>query len=220
MNLPFTIEQFLHVFEAYNQAIWPAQIVAYVLGIICVIFTFKQSRYAHKIISGILAIFWLWMGGMYHIVYFSSINKPAYLFGVLFIVEGLLLFWFGVLARRLFFRFQGNASAFVGSVLVVYGMVIYPLLGYYWGHAYPKAPIFGVAPCPTTIFTFGLFLWSDRKIPFIVIVIPFIWSLIGFTAALFLGIKEDVGLLVAGILGTTLIIATNRKKSGLEEREV
>ena len=31
MNLPFTVEQFLDVFAQYNQAVWPIQIVAYVL---------------------------------------------------------------------------------------------------------------------------------------------------------------------------------------------
>lgn len=30
MNPPLTIEQYLGVFVAYNAAIWPAQIVAYV----------------------------------------------------------------------------------------------------------------------------------------------------------------------------------------------
>jgi hypothetical protein len=30
VNTPFTIEQFLFVFVAYNVAIWPAQVVGYV----------------------------------------------------------------------------------------------------------------------------------------------------------------------------------------------
>ena len=34
MSLPFTIEQFLGVFAAYNAAIWPAPIFAYVLGLV------------------------------------------------------------------------------------------------------------------------------------------------------------------------------------------
>ena len=34
--LPFTREQFLGVFADYNTAVWPAQVVAYVLGLIVV----------------------------------------------------------------------------------------------------------------------------------------------------------------------------------------
>lgn len=36
MTPPFRVEQFLGVFAAYNMAIWPAQIVAYELGLIAV----------------------------------------------------------------------------------------------------------------------------------------------------------------------------------------
>jgi hypothetical protein len=30
--LPFTVDQFFSVFGAYNTAIWPAQVVGYLLG--------------------------------------------------------------------------------------------------------------------------------------------------------------------------------------------
>ncbi len=48
------------------------------------------------------------------------------------------------------------------------------------------------------------------------IILPFIWSLIGFTAAFKLGILEDIGLLVAGVVGTGMILARNRKAIGAE----
>ena len=34
MNIPFTVEQFFDVFRTYNVAIWPAQVVAYLMGVI------------------------------------------------------------------------------------------------------------------------------------------------------------------------------------------
>ena len=37
MRLPFTVEQFFDVFEAYNRAIWPAQVLAYVLGLAAIV---------------------------------------------------------------------------------------------------------------------------------------------------------------------------------------
>jgi len=36
--LPFTREQLLAVFVAYNEAVWPAQVVAYLLALWMVIF--------------------------------------------------------------------------------------------------------------------------------------------------------------------------------------
>jgi hypothetical protein len=38
-----------------------------------------------------------------------------------------------------------------------------------------------------------------------------IWSIIGFGAALSLGVKEDYGLLIAGVVGFILIFIRDRK---------
>jgi hypothetical protein len=92
-------------------------------------------------------------------------------------------------------------------------MVVYPVIGTLLGHAYPQSPVFGVAPCPTTIFTFGLLLWTTAKVPKYVLVIPLLWSLLGVTAAFTLGIREDTGLLVAGVVGTILLIWCDRGTS-------
>jgi Family of unknown function (DUF6064) len=62
-----------------------------------------------------------------------------------------------------------------------------------------SSPTFGL-PCPTTIFTLGMLLWLDKTPPLYLLIIPLLWSLIGTVAALKLGIREDVGLLVSGAL--------------------
>jgi hypothetical protein len=198
MNLPFTPEQFFDVFTQYNLAVWPMQVVIYGLAVIALLLTGHGMRYSSRVVAVILAFFWLWMGLVYHLVYFTSINKAAYIFGGLFIVQAILFFSVGMLSRELQFRFHPNKYAIIGSVFILYGMLIYPLLGYALGHRYPAAPTFGL-PCPTTIFTFGLLLWTDKRVPKYLLVIPIIWSIIGFFAALQLGVGEDVMLLVIGV---------------------
>ena len=32
MNLPFTVEQFLRIFEKYNRAVWPMQVLLVILA--------------------------------------------------------------------------------------------------------------------------------------------------------------------------------------------
>ena len=60
--------------------------------------------------------------------------------------------------------------------------------------------MFGVAPAPTTIFTFGMLLMLEGGAPLYLAVIPLLWSLAGGSAAVFiLRIPEDWPLLVAGI---------------------
>jgi hypothetical protein len=89
--------------------------------------------------------------------------------------------------------------------------VIYPLLGLAFDHSYPRVALFGVAPCPTTIFTFGILLWTTKSVPVYLLVIPFLWSIIGGSAALNLRVPPDYGLVVTGVLGTPLILIQNRK---------
>ena len=210
MKFPFTIEQFLEVFKNYNLAIWPMQIIAYIIGAIALILAVRKIWQSDRIISGILSFFWLWMGIVYHIMYFSSVNKPAYAFGTLFIIQGVLFVIAGVLRDKISFNLRINIYSIVGGIFILYAMVIYPVIGYLLGHGYPNSPGFGVAPCPTTIFTFGLLLWTDKRLAKYLLIIPLIWSFIGFFAALKLGIREDIGLLVAGLVGTIMIILKDR----------
>ena len=204
--LPFTVDQFLGVFEQYNQAIWPMQIVAYLLGLAALTLTVIKIRDADQIISVILAFFWVWVGIVYHLMYFRTINGAALGFGVLFIIQGILLLVFGVIRPKRSFQLTTNPYAITGVVLIVYAMLVYPLIGMLLGHGYPRSPGFGVAPCPTTIFTFGLLLLTTARVPKTLLVIPFLWSLLGFSAALSLGIREDVGLIVAGVLSVGLLL--------------
>jgi hypothetical protein len=214
MNLPFTTEQFLTVFEQYNLAIWPMQLVAYALGLGAVWLAIKPVRHSDRVIGAILAFFWLWMGAVYHLLFFRPINGAAAVFGALFIVQAVVWLRVGVTRPGLKLRIGSDARSILGALFVVYAMVIYPIVGTLLGHAYPRSPVFGVAPCPTTIFTFGLLLWTAARVPKYVLAIPLVWSVVGFSAALTLGIREDVGLLVAGLVCTAVLVWRDRRGQG------
>ncbi len=209
MNLPFTVDQFLGIFRQYNEAIWPAQILLNFFALTSVVLALRKNLFSDKIISYILALFWLWAGLIYHISFFSTINPAANFFGGVFVLQGAVLYWVGGIKNRIAYRARFDLRGTLGAVLIIYALLIYPLLGYLFGHRYPQSPTFG-APCPTTIFTFGIFLWTTDKFPRYLLIIPALWSLLGFTAALSLGVKEDIGLLVAGIVATTLLLLPNR----------
>jgi hypothetical protein len=205
MNLPFTPGQFLSVFEHYNLTVWPAQVLLNLLALAAIAITMRPFSSSSRVIAGILAFLWLWTGLAYHIAFFAAINPAARLFGTFNVLQGTILLAYGVLRANLTFRFRPDARAIVGALLILYALVIYPVLGHSFGHAYPRSPTFGL-PCPTTIFTFGILLWTVGKVPEVILVIPFLWSLIGFSAALTMGIYEDIGLLVSGVFATALIM--------------
>ena len=209
--MPFTKEQFLNVFAIYNTTVWPIQALLNALAIFSLFLIIKKFSFSGKLINSILAFLWLWMGIVYHIIFFSKINPTANIFGIIFIFQGILFFYFGVIREHLIYTFSNSYPSIAGFIFILFALFIYPFLGILFNHIYPNNPTFGL-PCPTTIFTFGILLFSAKKIPFYLIIIPFIWSVIGFTAALNFGIYEDTGLLIAGLLGTFIIIFSKINK--------
>lgn len=205
MKFPFTTEQFLDVFRDYNLAVWPAQIFLVVLALITIFFSVYRIKYSNFIISSALSFFWFWMSIVYHFTFFSRINPFAIVFAVLFLFQGFLFFFFGIAREALNFKFIFNVKGLTAILLFLYALIFYPLLGYAFGHYYPSTPTFGL-PCPTTIFTLGLLLLSEGKVNKVLFIIPLLWAPIGFTAALKLGILQDIGLLVSAILTIVFLI--------------
>lgn len=208
--LPFTAEVFLRLFEQYNAAIWPAQIIAYGLGALAVVLTLRRRRGGERAIALILATFWLWMGVVYHMMFFAAINWAAPAFGAVFVIQGLLFAWTGGVRGRLEFRFRSSVHGWVGLGFVIFSMAVYPLIGSVFGHGWPRAPIFGVAPCPTTIFTLGMLLLTANRAPLHLLIIPVLWSLVGGTAAWLLDVPEDLALPLAGVLSLWLMLGRRR----------
>ena len=204
---PFTPDQFFDLFTAYNLAIWPAQIATYVLGAIALGALTLRHPAGHRVDWTIIGLLWLWNGFTYHLLFFSRINLAAYGFAALFVVQGFLFLAFAFARQPPATRGRSRAAKVGGAVLVLYAMVVYAALGATAGHAWPRAPVFGVAPCPTTIFTFGVVMLSPRTIPGWLLAIPLIWAAIGSTAAVLLSVPEDLGLLAAGLIAAAWLAA-------------
>lgn len=205
MNLPFTPEQFFDVFARYNVAVWPIQVVLYGLAIAALVLALKHTSFSNQVIALILVGFWLWIGVVYHLTFFTSINGAAYVFGGLFIVQSVLFFIAGVWHTEISFKPHLSLYSVMGALFILYGLLIYPIWGYFLGHVYPASPTFGV-PCPTTIFTFGLLLWTKRRFPKYLLAIPALWSIIAISAVTQMGVLEDIMLLITGLTATALIL--------------
>lgn len=208
--LPFTPEQFLSVFAAYHTAVWPAPLVAYGAGAIVVaILAFGPRPGTDRTVAAILAALWAWTGAVYHGRYFAAINPAALGFAVLFVSEAALFLpiAFGRGGPR--FAYRRDRATVFGVALVAYAAVIYPVLGHAAGHVYPATPVFGITPCPLTLFTLGLMMLAGERPPALLLAIPTLWSLIGGSAAALLDVPQDWPLLFAGV-ATVAVVRTCR----------
>jgi hypothetical protein len=204
------VAQFFALFARANQAIWPAQIVWYVLALAAVILAIRPIGASSRLISAFLTIYYVWIGVVFFWTFQSQIDDGAGIHGAMYVLGGVLWLVAGVVRRDLTFRPGWDAPSVVGGLFLAYALVVYPTLGTIAGHVFPAAPVFGVAPCPTTIFSFGLLLWTRKPTPAYVLLIPLLWSLIAAPGAIGMGVYEDIAMPVASVIGTALIVWRDR----------
>lgn len=85
------------------------------------------------------------------------------------------------------------------SIFFVVYSLIYPLLILAAGYQWPRMPASGV-PCPTTLFTIGLVLAMEPgRFRVLLTIIPLLWTLVGGSAALMLGVAPDWALLLGAL---------------------
>ena len=203
MNLPFSQQQFLDVFGRYNQDVMPLQLALFLLGLSAFGAMIVRRRDSDRVISAILAGLWLWMGVVYHLLYFREVNPVAAGFGIAFVAGAALFAWAGVVRGRMVFDCESRLRRIAGHALIAYALVLYPIASAMLGREFPDLPTFGL-PCPTTIYTLGMLAFLSAPVPRYVFAIPIAWALVGSQAAFSLGMYEDLGLLAAGLTGVWL----------------
>jgi hypothetical protein len=209
-----SVTEFFMIIAVYNSVYLVAIILTIVLGIIAVIFAMKKTAYSDQIVSLILAFLWLWVGIVFGFISFGAwtpimfgvpIPGFGYFFGLTFTIQGLFFLYFGVYRKSLSFRFQQNLLGYLGLILIIYAIAIYGLIGFVTGYPFPFYPLFGTSPCPVSIFTIGLFLWADKRISPIVLIIPLVHGLIAFVPVIGFGIYADIILVLSGLITIFLL---------------
>ena len=194
MNIPFSVEQFFEVFARYNQSVWPMQVILNLLAFAAIVLLFRAGLWQSRFVSAVLSFLWVWMAIAYHFAFFATINPAAWLFGCLFLAGALWFVWIGVIKGNIQFHAASGIRSWTGGLLITFALIIYPVLGYLLGHRYPAVPTFGL-PCPTTIFTLGMLLFTVTPVPWSIFVVPLLWAAVGSIAAFQLRVLQDLGLL-------------------------
>ena len=208
--LSFSLKEFLIVLESYNLDIWPLQIIAYVLILLVLFISLKPTKYSVKIVLVVLSFFWLFTGIVFCFIYWVPNHIFGYIFGIFCVLQG-LLFLYSIRRSDITIALPNKTKIIIGILFITYAIIGYQIFGYYLGHIYPKFFAVGLVPCPTTIFTLGIFLIINKSIPIKYFVIPLMISIGGFLAA-YNGIYEDIGLVIVGILVTILIVKREKIK--------
>jgi hypothetical protein len=207
--LLFSPRTYYRLFELYNAAVWPLQIVTLALGLAILVLMIRGAASSGRTVAAILAALWLLVAWAYLLERYDTINWAARYFAIAFVLQAALLVWTGLIRDRLRFESpplipaqagiqspthraserQSWVPAFAGTsgvrrpglVLIVYALIIHPLVPPLTGRPWTQAEIFGLAPDPTAIATLGILLMASRSWLHL-FAIPLLWcALTGLT---------------------------------------
>ena len=196
-------EVFFKNVSAYNVSIFPMQIITLVVAVILTYLLFvRPGAIVNKLIKVYLSLTFVWFVFMFP---FEGVLKIT--FGLLHLAIA-IFFFIDIFTAKTEFKFPETSGKRTFMLFFIFSaFALYPLIEYMSGHIYPKVLLFGVAPCPTVIFSLALLIGAVPKVGkiiYILLIFPAIFS--GLSVPIMLGVWADLLLLFTGVYGLIILI--------------
>lgn len=199
------LNAFLALFARGNAAVWPMQLVWYASAVAMIGLALWPRRRTTQLICLLAAADLAWEGIVYFGLQRSDMNL-AWLWATVFVLEAILLLVAGIVRHDLVIAPRWDLASLLGAAFILYALVAYPIIGLLGGHPLSTLPVFGLAPCATIIFIFGLLLWGRPAAPTYLLPVLLAWGLCAAPPMLATGIVADVGLVFAGVITAGVLI--------------
>ena len=207
--LLFSPRTYYRLFELHNQAIWPGQILALILGAALLVLVWRGRRDNLRVACVILAGCWLWVAWAYLLERYDTINWAARYFAGAFAVQALLLLVIGLSGRGLLQRRPVDLPAPIALGVLAFSIFVQPLIGPLAGRPWLQAEIFGMAPDPTVIATLAVTLAAGGRAAALLMIVPLAWCAISGLTLWTMGAPD--ALLVPGLGLAALMLALLRR---------
>ena len=197
----FSLHSYYRLFELYNRAIWPAQLVALALGIAILLLLRRAEPWRGRVIAVLLAACWFWVAIVFHAYRYATLTWSARYFAWGFGVEAALLLWTALRGRPVFERRP------TGWTIFLFALVVPPLSGPLLGRTWRQVVVFGVAPDPTAVATLGILLLAAGRVRWELIAVPLLWCAVSGATLLSMH-APDAGIpIAAGVLGLSVAVS-------------
>jgi len=176
--LLFSPRTYYRLFELYNLAIWPAQMVALGVGLAILALMLRRPPWHGRAIAAMLAACWLWVAWAYLLARYDTINWAARYFAAGFALQAVMLALSGVVRDRLAMRAPQTISGGTGLGLFVFALMGQPLIGpLLIGRPWAQAELFGIAPDPTVVAMLAVLVAAERPL-WHLLALPLAWCAI------------------------------------------
>ncbi len=212
--LPYNAEALLALYTRYLHELWPITALLPLLTLCVIPAAAFGAHYGGRIAGALLASGWLWVGFVFQFDYFARINFAAPTYAGLFVLQGVILIWQGPIRQRLGMRLRTDLAGWLGILVGLFALLIYPLLDYLAGQPASGLRLVGLAPGPTALFTLAVLLHSAGPIPLHLLAIPVVWASIAGFSGWVLGMPGDLVMPLPAILALAAALMRNRNESG------
>ncbi|HET9206784.1 MAG TPA: DUF6064 family protein, partial [Burkholderiaceae bacterium] len=185
--LLFSARTYQRLIESTNSDAWPLQMVALMAGAGLLLWLGRpHSQRRDRVVFVLLALAWAWVAWNFLHRRFAAINWAADHAAVLFALQAVALLWVGLSRGGRVTRRKLSPTDPVAILLIVLGVVVYPLLAPMLGRPWMQAEVLAVSPDPTVITTLGFLLLAEppRRV---LIVVPVLWCL--FSGSMLWGLR-------------------------------
>lgn len=209
--LPYGIEVLFALHARHLREQWPFAVLLVLATLAVLALAGGRGPRGGRAAGALLAAGWLWVGAVFHLRYFATINFAAPVYGGLFILQGALLLWQGPVRGRLALAFRPDATGWLGMALVAYAVAGYPLVDQLTGDPGGGLRLAGLAPGPTAVFTLGVLLQCPRPVPLLPMAIPLLWTAVAAYGGWVLALPADLVLPALGAAALAGAVARNRR---------
>lgn len=222
--LMFSERVYYRMLALYNQQIWPAQLLAFALGVAILYLLLAPAgrSWRDRGIPLLLGGLWAWVAWGFLWERFATINWPVAYLVPLFALQAVWLVVMGAVEGRLIFPARNRAVLFAGAALFAAVLLLYPLIAPLMGRSGQSAEVFGLAPDPTALGTLALLAVVEGWRRWVLMAVPALWCLISTVTLLTMGMPDYLipatGALAAFAIALASVIAGASKRIGVVSR--
>jgi hypothetical protein len=210
--LLFTPRTYYRLFELYNAAVWPAQILAVgwastsrgcASGPRTPTLSARDGGGRGGVQWWILAAAWSWVGVAFLALRYAPINFAAKYAAWAFVAQAALLAGFGWRGR---FEPTPRLARNVGIGLVLFAVLVEPLSAPLLGRPLRQIELFGLTPDPTAVATLGALLALRPRRRWLLMIVPVLWCALTGLTLLAMSAKDWWIAPLAGVVA--IVVAT------------
>lgn len=201
----FSSATFFRQFELYNEALWPLHLAAIGLGgYIAKSFYFDGARKDLQN-AAFLALGWIWVAMSYFGTRHAEINPTASFLAVAFGGQTILFILAEYMPNTRETYRGADHLRNIGSGFILFGVFLYPMVGFLAGRPWMQAEVFGVLPNPTVFATLGILLVAPR-FRGLLLAIPLAWCAIDGAMRYAMEVPDFWVMPAAGLLTLVLVV--------------